>query len=297
MENKKAVTHIPKEKINAVKELANLIDSKRTVLVADISNIPGSQFQQIGKKLRGKALVKVPKKNLLFRALDSCKKKVALGLKEQIKESVALLFSDLESYELAGELIRNKSPAKAKPGQTAPIDIEVPAGPTELVPGPAISELGALGIQIQIRGGKIEIKQPKVVAQEGKAISPGVADILSKLDIKPFTIGFIPLSAFDSQEDKIYLEIKIDSEEALESLKEAYGRALPFAVDIGYNTEEIIKIKIGKAVSQEKKLIRVINGEAEEEVVVEEKEVEAPKEEKKEEEKAPAGEGLASLFG
>lgn len=53
---------VPAYKIKTVKELSDLIKNKRTVLVASIKNIPGSQFQEISKKLRGKARVKVPKK-------------------------------------------------------------------------------------------------------------------------------------------------------------------------------------------------------------------------------------------
>lgn len=291
----KAVENIPKKKIQAVKELVDLIDNKRTVLIADISNIPGSQFQQISKKLRGKAIVKVPKKNLLFRALDDSKKDVAKGLKDHFKGATALLFSDLDSYELAGELLKIKSPSKAKPGQIAPVDLEVPAGPTELVPGPAISELGALGIQIMIQGGKIEIKEPKVVTEEGQEISQGAADILSKLNIMPFSIGFNPVSAYDTEDNTIYVEIKIDSEEAKASLSEGAARALAFAVSIGVFNSETVKIMLGKAAAHERKLIRVINGEPEEVAPTEEA---APAEEIKTEEKKeePANTDFAAGF-
>jgi large subunit ribosomal protein L10 len=296
----KAVENIPKKKIDAVKKLVNLIDNKRTVLIADISNIPGSQFQQISKKLRGKAIVKVPKKNLLFRALDDSKKEVVKDLKKHFRGATAILFSDMDSYELAGELLKIKSPSKAKPGQIAPVDLEVPAGPTELVPGPAISELGALGIQIVIQGGKIEIKEPKVVAEEGKEVSQGAADILGKLNILPFSIGFNPISAFDSEDNTVYVEIKINPEEAKEELLEAYSRALPFAVEIGYISEDTIKPMIAKAAAYERKLIRVINGEPEEiieETPKEEIQEDTPEEKTKEEEKADTSAGLASLFG
>jgi large subunit ribosomal protein L10 len=293
----KAVENIPKKKVEIVKELVNLIENKRTILIADISNIPGSQFQQISKKLRKKAIVKVPKKNLFFRALDNSKKKTRGGLKEHFRGATALLFSDLDAYELAGELLKIKSPSKAKSGQIAPIDLEVPAGPTELVPGPAISELGALGIQIVIQGGKIEIKEPKIVTKEGQEISQGAADILSKLNIMPFSIGFNPISAYDSEDDVIYVEMKIDSEEAKADLLYAYQKALPFAVEIGYISEDTIKSMISKAAAYERKLIRVITGEPEEiiEVPQEKTQENVPQEEKKEEE-VDATAGLASLF-
>ncbi|MBU4069928.1 MAG: 50S ribosomal protein L10 [Nanoarchaeota archaeon] len=238
---------IPEIKQKSVKELSDLTKTKKTILIVSIKDIPASQFQEIGKKLRGKAIVKVPKKNLIFRALDSSKNEKVKELKEHIKDSVAILFSDLDCFELAGELIRSKSPAKAKAGQEAPEDIEIQAGPTELVPGPAISELGALGIQIQIEKGKITIKEPKVIVAKGKKISQAAADLMSKLDIKPFSVGFIPLSAFDTQESKIYLEIVIDTEKTLENLKTSFGKSLAFAIEIGYPTQETIGFLISKA--------------------------------------------------
>jgi large subunit ribosomal protein L10 len=295
-QRKTVVENIPKKKLKTVKELVDLIKSNRTVLIADISNIPGSQFQQISKKLRGKAKIKIPKRNLFLRALDEAGIKEAKKLKDNFRGANVLLFSEMDSYQLAADLIRKKSPSKAKPGQIAPTDIEIPAGPTDLVPGPAISELGALGIQIQIQGGKIEIKEAKVVAKKGNEISPGAAAMLGKLNIKPFSIGFSPLCAYDSKDDLFYGEIIIDSEGTLEALKDSFARSLGFAVGIGYVTNETIKIMIQTAGAHEKKLARIISGEVEE-VVEEEKKDENAPEEKKEEEKVDASVGLASLFG
>lgn len=292
----KTSKHIPKSKIKSVKELTDLIKTKKTILVADISNIPGSQFQQIGKKLRGKAVVKVPKKNLFLRALDEAKVEKAKELKDYLTKPVALLFSEMDSYELAAELIKNKSPAKAKAGQVAPRDLEIPAGPTDLVPGPAISELGALGIQIQIQGGKIEIKAPKVITKEGTVISESAAAMLAKLNILPFTIGFIPVSAYDSKENKIYANIVIDSVGTLELLKDSFARALAFGVSIGHFNSQTVPLMIQKAARQERRLIKVINGEPDEVVAPVVEKTHAP-EEKKEEKHESSSEGLASLFG
>lgn len=241
-------------KLNAVKEFENLIKNKRTILVASIKNIPASQVQEISKKLRGKAVVKVPKKNLISRGMDFSKDKEIEKLRENIKEDFAILFSDLDSFELAGELIKNQGPAKARAGQIANEDLEIPEGPTELMPGPAVSELSSMGIKIQIDKGKIAIKEPKIIAKKGEKISQAAADLLSKLDIKPFKIGFIPLCSFDNKEKIFYSEIKIDREGTIEKLKIAYAKTLPFAVEIGYSTKDTIKFLIGKAGMYEKTL-------------------------------------------
>lgn len=288
------MTHtIPKKKIETVKELTDLVKSKKTLLLADVSSIPGSQYQAIVKKLRGKAIVKVPKRNLIIRALENSGKKEALELKDKIKGSTAFLFSDLDAYDLAIELIKNKSPAKAKPGQIATHDLEIPAGPTDLTPGPAISELGALGIQIMIQGGKIEIKSPKVIAKTGEAISQKASDMLAKLNIFPFTIGFLPVCAYDSKENTIYLNIEINTEETLNSLNNSYSKALAFALEIGYTTSETVPLMIQKAANEERKLIRVITGEVEEIISAEPEKQEIKQEVKKEE---PKVDFAASFF-
>ena len=261
---------VSEEKKLTVKELTDLAKTKKTILIASIKNIPGGQFQEIVKKLRGKVIVKVPKKNLILRALNSSEPDSNSEVKEQIKKlkekidaDFAILFSDLDAFELAGVLMKNQSPSKAKAGQIAPVDIEIPEGPTDLVPGPAISELGALGIQIKIENGKITIREPKVIAQEGKKISQGAADVMTKLDIKPFRIGFIPLCAFDTKENKFYSEINIDKEQALSNLKYAFGKALPFAVSIEYITKDTVKIMIQKASTQANKINRIVTSEPE----------------------------------
>jgi len=251
MTNQKKVSPAKKK---TVEELKKLIEGNKTILLASIKNLPGSQFQEIKKKLRGKAIIKVPKKNIITIAIDSSKEKEILGLKEQIIESVAILFSKLDCFELALELEDTKSPTKAKAGQIAPEDIEIPEGPTDLVPGPAISELGALGIKIQIDKGKILIKESKIITKKDGKISQGACDIMNKLGIKPFTIGFVPLAAYDSEDKKVYLNIKVNRDEAIKNLKEAYGKVLPFAVAIAYPSKETIGFLLAKANSHAKVL-------------------------------------------
>lgn len=289
-------THVSEAKKKTVQELSGLVKDKKTILLASIKGIPASQYQEIVKGLRGSAVVKVPKKNLILMALEKIKEKNIVSLKDKInnEDGFALLFSDLDAYELAGELVKSKSPAKAKAGQEAPEDIEVSEGPTELVPGPAISELGSLGIQIQIEKGKIHIKQSKVIVKKGDKIKQNAADIMAKLDIKPFSVGFTPLMAIDNKEKKVYAEIKINREEALANLLYAYSRALPFAVSVGYLSRDTIGFLLSKATAHANKINRIMTGEPE---VVEEKQEEVQTETKKEEPAVDAGAGLASLFG
>ena len=64
----------------------------------------------------------------------------------------------------------------------------------------------------------------------------------------------MPLAAIDIKEKKVYLEIKIDTENVVKELKSAFSKALPFAVQIGYPTKETIKYLLFKALTHAKAL-------------------------------------------
>ena len=265
----KTKAHVSKKKIQSVKELSELLKGNRTLLIASIKNIPASQFQEISKKLRGKAVIKVPKKNLIIRVLNGSNEEELKRLSEKVDDSTAIIFSNLDPFDLSLELIQNRSSTRAKPGQISEEDIEVPAGPTNLVPGPAISELGALGIAIMIDKGKISIKEAKIIAKKGEKISKGASEVMSKLGIKPFKVGFTPLAAFNITDKKLYLEIKINVEETLLDLREKFGKALAFAVSIGYASKDTIKLLINKAFVYESAIGRLIKEEKSEQNIPE----------------------------
>jgi len=164
-----------------------------------------------------------------------------------VDDSTAMLFSDDDAFEISGILADEKSPAKAKAGQIAPFDIEVKAGPTDLIPGPDISALSSVGLIPKVENGKIAIQQDKIIAKEGGKITEQLASIMAKLDIIPFEVGVEPVVAFDGEAKKIYVNIKIDKEAMVNSLENAFAKALSFAIEIVYPTDETIDFIIGKA--------------------------------------------------
>ncbi|MFH1585869.1 MAG: 50S ribosomal protein L10 [archaeon] len=285
--------HVSDRKMKQVSELEGLIKEKNTVLLVSIKGIPASQYQELVKRFRSKAVVKVPKKSIISRALDSSDKEGLKELRDKVGDSTAILFSDDDAFDISVELLEKKTSVRAKAGQIAPEDIVVDAGPTELMPGPAITELGALGIKIQIDKGKISIKESKTILRKGEKISSAAADVMGKLDIKPFSIGFVPIAAFDSKENKVYFDINVDKESILSELKNFFGMALPFAVDIGYVCGDTIKFILSKAVAYGNALGKLAEQPKEETPKIEESKDEDSKSEKKGEEvkEEPAGSG------
>lgn len=178
-------------------------------------------------------------------ALDHCGIKELHGLVQYVDDSTALLFSDADAFEISGILEDEKSPAKARAGQIAPSDIEVKAGPTELIPGPDISALSAVGLRPKVENGKIAIMQDKIIAKEGDVITDALASIMVKLDIIPFAVGVEPVAAF--MDGKVYVDIKIDKAGMLADIEESFGRAIAFSVELGIMNDSTIDFIIGRA--------------------------------------------------
>jgi len=285
MAEQKQEAQVSEEKIAIIKELVELMKNKNTIMFASIKGLPAAQFQKIKKSLGKEVNIKVIKKRALIRAIDESGKEDLQKLKEYAKEDIAILISDSDAFELSETLSKNTSPVKAKTGQEAQDDIEIEAGPTSLPAGPAVSELGSIGLTVKINNGKIEILEPRVVVKKGKIINEEVAGVLGKLDMTPFSVGFIPLVAFDSASGNVFTQLNVDKEGTINEMKNMFAKLRSFAVNLGYISAETIGMLLAKAGSHEKALSGLVNEDKaeSEEKVVEEKEEEKAEEEKKEE--------------
>jgi large subunit ribosomal protein L10 len=253
-------TESHKRKAKAVKELAEKIKKSKTLMIVSIKGLRSRQFQEIKKQIRKDVYINVSKKNIFLRAIKEIGNDSVLGLEKYIGDSCAFAISDIDGFELAVMLSKQKTPVFAKAGQIAPADIEVKDGPTSLVPGPAISELGAVGLEISVENGKIAIRKAKVVVKQGVVIKENVAAILQKLDIKPFNVGLEAVTVYDVKTGKIYTDIKVDSEAARTDLVESASKALGLAQKISYYAKETMGYLLAKANMNAKAIENKVGG-------------------------------------
>jgi len=239
--------HVSEEKVSAVKKLAENMKKSKTVMLVSIKSLPSPQLQKVKKDLRGRASIVVAKKSALVRAIEAAGVPELSALKDKIREDIGVLVSDEDAFQLAGWMTENKSPIGAKEGQVAEEDIIVEEGPTELVPGPVISELGSLGLQIMVEDGKITIRKSKVAIKKGDKCTAAAVSIFQKLGIKPFMIGMSPVAFYDSESKKVFADVKIDKKATLAELLTAHARAIGFAVNRAYATKNTIGMLLAKA--------------------------------------------------
>lgn len=258
-ERKMREKEVPESKVKLVKELADKIKKSKTVLIASTKGLPSSQFHDIKKKFRGKADIRVAKKSIVIRAIDASGKDGIEHLKKNIVSDVALFFSDINAFELSGMLSDNQSSTKAKNGDVAPEDITIEPGPTDLVPGPAISELSGVGLKVAVENGKLAIKLPHKIVKAGETIKENVASVLGKLNVTPMKVGFEPVAAYDANDKKVYTGIKIDKKGVLEELRDSIKRALGFAINVNFPAKETIGFMIAKAGREEIAIQNLVN--------------------------------------
>ncbi len=238
---------IPEWKKEVVKELKELIDKYKVIAITSFLNVPAAQLKEIRKKIEkeGYGIVKMTKKNLMKIAF---KEKGLEDLANELEKIhiPALIFSNVNPFKLAQFLKKNQVPAYAKPNEIVYEDIWVRAGPTDLTPGPIISELAKFGIKTKVEKGKLTIIHDVCIAKKGDKITKELADLLKKLDIKASKIGLRIFVAYE--EGIVYKaeDLEIDIEEYKNLFKEAYSNAYYLSIGIYYPTKENIRELVKK---------------------------------------------------
>ena len=240
-------TDVAEWKIEEVKELEKFIDDRKVVGIVDIESLPSKQLQEIRKKLRGKADIRITKSILLKLAIENLKRPELKKLEEHIEGPCGILVSDEDPFILYKFLKKNRSRALAKPGSIAQNDIIVPAGETDMPAGPALAELKMAKIDVKLDKGKIAIASDCHVAKKGDVITLQLASALAKLNITPMEIGLKIIAVVEK--GLVYMPdvLDIDEEKFMADLTGAYRNALNLSVNAGYPTKDSIKIMIQTA--------------------------------------------------
>ncbi len=238
---------VSERKKMAVEQLVKELKEYSVIGILDMFKLPAKQLQEIRDSLRGKAIIKMTKKNVIKLAIENTGITDLKKLENIIKNQPALLLSNINPFELAKIIESSKSSAPAKAGDIATKEIVIKAGPTSLKPGPVIGELQRVKLPAGVEGDKIAIKKNTVIVKDGEVITKPVADVLMKLGIEPVEISLNLLAAYDN--GTIYGRdlLFIPKEKYEGDLIAAYRNALGLAMSIGLPTPETVPLMITKA--------------------------------------------------
>ncbi|MFA5077457.1 MAG: 50S ribosomal protein L10 [Candidatus Micrarchaeia archaeon] len=245
---KKERVAITKKK-QAVSEISAKTKEYPTLAVVTLRNLPDDLLQSSRKKLREAdgTWVKVSKLAVLKRVLDSA------GLKAQadkIKDPSVLFLTKHTPYELNSFFRKNRKKVAAKAGQISPFEIVVPAGDTDLPPGPALSELKSAGAAVQIKAGKIAITKDSTLAKKGETITKAKAKALQMLGVLPFEVGVELVFAYDGKYIYGADVLNIDLDTLRPEILSSFRDALNMSINAAYPTEQNMEILLKDAFIQ-----------------------------------------------
>lgn len=239
---------IPEHKKDEVKDIKRLVKEYPVIGLVNMENLPAKQLQKMKKQLRDVIILKVTKKRLIKIALNELKESIP-GL-EEIEKNLsgmsALIFTKENPFKLYKQLSKNKSNAAAKPGQIAPHDLYLNAGPTPFAPGPIIGELGQVGIKTEVREGKVAIKEDKLVVKFGEKITQKVADLLTKFGVEPMEISLNLVLSFENGVIFTKDVLSIDERVYFNEIQKIHAEAMYLAIEIGYTDKTTINLLINK---------------------------------------------------
>jgi large subunit ribosomal protein L10 len=216
-------------------------------------DVSAKQMQEIRKKFKDFAIIKVTKNSIIEKTLDSMNGGFS-KLKDYLGDQVAIVGTKLNPFKLYKRLEETKIPTPLKPNQISPVDVVIEKGPTSFPPGPVIGELQAAGLPAAIEKGKIVIKDTVTVIRAGETVRPEVARGLEMLDIKPIKIGLDVRAVYDNGVILTPEILAIDTEKVFEDFIDAYTKALNLAVNSAYVVPETAEILIAKAFSDARNL-------------------------------------------
>src|SRR3989338_9039220 len=236
------------EKKQDVLELVTLMKEYPIIGAVNMANLPAAQLQRIRSQLRARSVViKMTKRRLIKIAFEQSNKAGLKDLSKHLEGMPALIFAKENPFGLFKTIQKNKSRAPAKPGQIAPNDITVEAGPTPFAPGPVIGEFGKVGIKAGIDAGKVVIKETKIVVKKGEPVNPILASLLMRLGIEPMEIGLDLVAVWENGTIFTKDVLGVDEKKVLEDVKLSWQEAINLAVYAGYPTKDSVNVMLQKA--------------------------------------------------
>ncbi|WP_406660524.1 50S ribosomal protein L10 [Methanolobus sp. ZRKC3] len=245
--------HVPQWKKEEVEEIKGLIKKYPLFGVVGITGIPAKQLQKMRRDLQGTAVLKVARNTLTRRAIDESDDDVK-QMAEFIDVQTALVFTEQNPFKLYKLLEKSKSPSPIKAGAIAPRDIIVEAGPTSFPPGPILGDMQGAGIPAAIDKGKVVIKETKVVAKEGEAVSQKLAAMLTRLEIYPMVVGLDMRAVLEDGSVFGPEVLAIDEDKYFTDFTLAAQQAFNLSVYAAYPTAENIKTLISKVATESRNL-------------------------------------------
>ncbi|CDO65105.1 60S ribosomal protein P0 [Plasmodium reichenowi] len=221
-----------------IEKLSSLIQQYSKILIVHVDNVGSNQMASVRKSLRGKATILMGKNTRIRTALKKNLQAVPQieKLLPLVKLNMGFVFCKDDLSEIRNIILENKSPAPARLGVIAPIDVFIPPGPTGMDPSHT-SFFQSLGISTKIVKGQIEIQEHVHLIKQGEKVTASSATLLQKFNMKPFSYGVDVRTVYD---DGVIYDAKvldITDEDILEKFSKGVSNVAALSRATGVITE------------------------------------------------------------
>lgn len=193
---------VPAKKLKYAENLIRLVNEYSRVLMVGVDNVGSKTVATLRKSMRGNCEFLFGKNTMVRKILsDYIEKEGRDELQNMIdivKGNSGFCFTKSDVSEIRDIILTStKVTCGAKAGQLSPVDVWVPAGPTGMEPT-MTSFFQALGIATKINRGQIDISDKVKLVELGSKVNLSQAQLLSKLNIRPFIYGMTVPKYYDN---------------------------------------------------------------------------------------------------
>lgn len=240
-------TTYPKKKTQMYQQLQELPKKYDVLALVRMEKVRASQLLPLRKKFKGEVEIFSIKDKVAKKALEKLDVPGIKDIIEKLTGQCLFMFTNMSPFKLNVLLGKNKILLLARAGDNASMDVVIPAKNTGVAPGPILTDFKEAGVPTKIDQGTIWITKDTVAAKKGEPISPKLAILLGKLDIKAVEAGISLSNALEKGLLYGKEELFIDVEKFREELARAHQESVSLSIEAAYVTKDNIEQILAKA--------------------------------------------------
>ena len=240
-------TKYPKRKTQLYQQLQEMPKKYDVVALVRMEKVRSSQLLPLRKKFKGEVEIMSIKDKVAKKALETLDIPGIKNIIEDLTGQCLFMFTNMSPFKLNVLLGKNKILLLARAGDIASKDIVIPAKNTGVAPGPILTEFKEAGVPTKIDQGTIWITKDTTPVAKGGIISPKLATLLGKLDIKAVEAGISLGAALEKGIHYSKEDLVIDVEKFRNELIQAHQEAMALSIEAVYVTKDNVKQIIAKA--------------------------------------------------
>ena len=240
-------TKYPKRKTQMYQQLQELPKKYSVMALVRMEKVRASQLLPLRKKFKDEVQIVSIKDKVAKKALEKIDVPGIKKMIEKLTGQCIFMFTNMSPFKLNVLLSKNKIFLLARAGDTASMDVTIPAKNTGIAPGPILTDFKNAGVPTKIDQGTVWIVKDTTPVKKGGVISDKLATILVKLDIKAVEAGISLAGALEKGVQYSKEELVIDVEKIRAKFAEAHQAAVALSIEAAYITPDNIKQILAKA--------------------------------------------------